>query len=274
MDNILINLKRIEISDDEDDVEELKTRRLKDQASKFQKAISRKQEVNNSFDSEGRNHNFFPKNTELKETDFNNSPVSDSEKKSLSNPEAVYDVVTDQRYNLCHSISSAENNGKTSTLNSPHGDTNSSKQGTDDFDYLGILDDNYLLNLFKEEDEQSKEHSTNVTSNNFSDNIANNYYPFDADVPEVKDDSCNSGTEMAIRNSDINKTETNEFSGKLPGCHEIDCENNIEGTRLNPPRIAKIGISYNEADGEEEDIGAYCTYSFCFFLFLKHLLCY
>ena len=247
MDSILINLKRIEISDDEDDVEEFKTRRLKDQKSKLQNAISRKQEVDNSFDSEGRNHNLFPKNTELKEADCNNSPVSDSERKSLSNPETVYDVVTNKR--LCHTISTAEKDDKIKTSTySHHGDTNFSKQDIEDFDFLGILDDNYLLNLFKEDD-QIDEHSIIVASTVIESN----------DIV-VNDDNCPSEIQITrSRNTDINKTEA---YGKLSERHEIDDENNIGGTRLNPPRFAKIGITYNEADREEEHNGAYCT---CFF---------
>ena len=264
---ILINLERIEISDDEE--EDPKTLRLREEAVKFKKALSK----NFTFDKNkianavGRKCSSTDKNNSLEKTVKNDltkekkSQFSDTSGMVIQNGKDIARKCYPTDDNIYWSKGSANNPVKKVITSAPKNATNSSKstvEEIDDFDFLATLDDRYLLSLFNENGEH-KEHinidkCNNDTASEDKDTRTSKH-KLDSTIENCS--NSNNKTDETTKNgtisADVAYEDMNNYTSKV-------CSH-----RVNPPRTAKIGVTYTEDDNEEEMyIDGYCKYVLTF----------
>ena len=113
-------------------------------------------------------------------------------------------------------------------------DEEKKEEEIDDFEYLGMLDDGYLLSLFAEEEEQ------------------------DDSVPDLTEEV----TQCQVPpHSDITETGSEQEPDNTP-LDRVTATDEVSERRSNPPRLAKQGVSYCEDSGELEEIlqSEYCKF--------------
>ena len=161
---ILINLERIEISDDEE--EDPKTLRLKEEAVKFKKAISKKSfDKNKIANTVSNKSSSTDKNNSLEKT-IENDLTRERESQFSDTSGMVVQYEKDIARKLCPtddiiymSTGSANIPVKKIITSAPKKAT-SFVEEIDDFDFLATLDDCYLLSLFNERGEDK--HHNNI----------------------------------------------------------------------------------------------------------------
>ena len=110
----------------------------------------------------------------------------------------------------------------------PETEPEKKEEEIDDFEYLGMLDDGYLLSLFDEDKETEEIQNTTQTQNS---------------VPTVTTDERDDIQE------DFSKTELEAAAGKVS-----------KNRRSNPPRVAKEGVTYCDDNDNLEEVlqSEYC----------------
>ena len=156
-----------------------------------------------------------------------------------------------------------------------------SPQEIDDFDFLGTLDDGYLLSLFTNKvdnvssnvsaptkislAEDSSVCDTLGTSDHAgtnSNDTANNRPATDV-ILSRNDSDSNTRTTVAPEIGNVPaESENTDSAGKKANT----TLHSNKATRSNPPRSAKIGVSYKEEDHDQEKYEGYCMFNFTAFL--------
>ena len=142
------------------------------------------------------------------------------------------------------------------------------KYQIDDFDFLATLDDCYLLSLFNEEGEDK--HHTNIENCDNDtvsedNNIKTSQHKFDSIIGNSS--NCNNKSDETTKFGPIsnNKSDKTTKNGPISADVAYEDMNNhaskVCANRVNPPRTAKIGVTYTEDDNEEEKhVNGYCKY--------------
>ena len=271
---ILKNLERIEISDDEE--EDPKTLRLKEEAVKFKKAISKKSfDKNKIANTVSNKSSSTDKNNGLEKT-VKNDLTREKESQCSDTSGMVVQYEKDIAIKLCPtddniymSTGSANIPVKKIITSAPKKATSSSKSSVeeiDDFDFLATLDDCYLLSLFNEKGEDKHyiniENCENDTVSE-DNNIKTSQHKLDSIVGNSSNNNnkCDETTKNGPISGDVAHEDMNNDTSKV-------CAN-----RVNPSRTAKIGVTYKEDNNEEEKhIDGYCKYVLTFLwycLFIK-----
>ena len=122
-------------------------------------------------------------------------------------------------------------------------DSEKKEEEIDDFEYLGMLDDGYLLSLFDEDKED--DNAELVCSEKVTETEA---------LASVSQTDNTSGTDKITRDEDFTTPVTQAAAGEVS-----------KNRRSNPPRLAKEGVIYRDDIEDLEEVlqSEYCKSTFC-----------
>ena len=122
-------------------------------------------------------------------------------------------------------------------------DSEKKEEEIDDFEYLGMLDDGYLLSLFDEDKED--DNAELVCSEKVTETQT---------LATVSQTDNTSGTEKITRDEDFTTPVTQAAAGEVS-----------QNRRSNPPRLAKEGVIYRDDIEDLEEVlqSEYCKSTFC-----------
>ena len=159
--------------------------------------------------------------------------------------------------------------------------TGDQKEEMDDFEYLGTLDDDYLLSLFSEEEEEERQYQPVCAQVSDEQDLSHDFSEKRGSVeenttstPTVADrSSVEEESECPVPSN--SSTVTDSVLEKEDEISPQPVPDNTLHRRYNPPRLAKQGVTYCHDSSELEDIlqSEYCKFCLLLFLFLSFQRC-